>query len=171
MTDEQKQKMAEGRRNYLMRKAAEPKLPEEHLPVAANGHANLLDIGDPVKWQMKVRLHLESLAAPDADQWVEGIRLISTLAGRIARDQMHRFTTSRCFVCGKPFTDGRPAGESGYYDADRQYIKIYCHDQSEYNELLKAVMEKEDAIRLAAEKAEKAARQAATDARRAMARE
>lgn len=135
--------------------------------VTANGHANILDIADPVKWQMKVRMHLESCDAEAAEHWMEGIRLIVQMAGVVVRDQVYRRVTNRCYICDKVFVDGKPAGEAGYYDADRQYIKVYCCHNAEYSQLLMKCQEKEAAVAAWVEKAEKAARQAMIDSRSA----
>lgn len=131
-------------------------------------HEHTLDIRDPMKWQLKIRLHLEKLEPQDAEIWLDGMRLILTVAGGVVRDQVHRRTNTRCYICNKVFKDGKPAAEAGYYDAERNYVKIYACNQAEFNELMKACKEKEDAIALAEDKAKKAARQAAIDARRAV---
>jgi hypothetical protein len=93
--------------------------------------------------------------------------MIYTVAGRIVKDRVNRHVTARCFVCTRPFTDGRPSGEAGYYDGDRNYIHVYCCHPNEYPQLLQKVKEKEDAIRAQEELIEKAARNALVDARRA----
>lgn len=183
-SEEQKAALAKGRTDYWEKKRAEKAAAssvtkvepngEVKIPpaaITANGHANLLDIADPEKWQMKIRLHLEALDAPAADEWMNKLRLIFQMSGRVVRDQIYRHVTARCYVCKKPFREGRPACEAGYYDADRTYIKIYGCDQSEFGDLLKAVREKEDAIARAEEKAEKAARQALIDSRSASRKE
>ena len=59
---------------------------------------------------------------------------------------------------------------AGYFDADRNYIKIYACDQSEYSDLLKFVHQKEDAVARAEARANDAARKAAKDARSAVMR-
>jgi len=135
--------------------------------LSANGYANVLDIADPVKWQMKIRLFLEASDAETAEHWMEGIRLIMQMAGAVVRDSVYRRVTNRCYICDKPFTDGKPAGEAGYFDADRQYIKVYCCHNAEYSQLLMKCQEKEQAVAAWVEKAEKAARQAMIDARSA----
>jgi hypothetical protein len=124
-----------------------------------------LDIHDPLKWQMKVRLHLESLSVSEAEKWMSELRLITTMAGRVVRDEIYRRVTTRCIICERPFKEGRPAGDGGYVDADREYIKIYICDQSEYSDMLKYIAKKEHEIAAAEERAEKAAQQAAKDAR------
>ena len=135
--------------------------------VSANGHAGLLDIHDPLKWQMKVRMHLTDLEPEAAEHWMEGIRLVCEMAGNLVRSCVYQRVTNRCYVCNRPFTDGKPAGEAGYYDADRVFIKVYCCENAHYNDMLKLCMEKERAIAAWVEKSEKAARQAETDARSA----
>ena len=132
---------------------------------------NILDIVEPAKWQMKVRVYLESLDASAADEWVEGFRMITTMAARIARDKVHMQVTGRCYVCSKPFKMGRPEGEAGYYDRDGQYIKVYCCHQAEYPELLKMIMGKEQAVKAAEERTAKAVRQALIDVRGRVERE
>ncbi len=132
--------------------------------VTANGHATLLDIRDPIKWQMKVRLFLETCETDAIEQWVEGIRLIAQMAGVLGRDSVYRRVTRRCYICDKPFPEGRPAGEAGYYDGDRNYIKVYCCHNAEYSKLLEKCQAKEAAVTAWMEKAEKAAQQALTDA-------
>jgi hypothetical protein len=124
-----------------------------------------LDVATPAKWQMKIRLYLETLSPSEADAWIGDLRLITAMAGRIVRDEVYKRVTARCFVCDRPFRDGRPACEAGYYDPDREFIKVYSCDQSEFPRLLEMVKKKEDEIAAAEERAEKAARQAAKDAR------
>ena len=135
MTDEQKAAMKKGREAYVEKqrqeresKAAQPvvkvegdgNIPEPTL-ATANGHANLLDISEPSKWQMKIRMHLESLDAIRAEQWMDGYRLMGTVAGRMVRDQVYSRVTAYCFVCDKPLRDGgKPAGTAQYFDGDRQ---------------------------------------------------
>lgn len=149
--------------------------PEGNVPepvvATANGHGNLLDIGDPLKWQMKIRMHLETLTSDAAEAWLDGFRLDYQMAGVVVRDQVYRRTTARCYICNKPFTEGRPAGEAFYFDADRVCIKVYCCHQAEYAELLKKCQEKESQVAVALEKAEKAGRQAMMDARSASRKE
>ena len=136
-------------------------------PPTANGHTNLLDIHDPLKWQMKVRLFLEASEPEAAETWLDGLRLISQMAGVLVRDAIYRTVTARCFICNKPF--GRLptaiAGEAGYYDAERQYIKVYCCHNAEYSKLLEKCQEKERAVAAWTERADKAAKQAESDAR------
>jgi hypothetical protein len=138
-------------------------------PEHTNGHLDhehVLDIRDPEKWQMKVRMYLEAMEDPDdAERWMEGIRLIATMSGRVVRDQVYKRATTKCYVCKRAFKDGRPAGEAFYFDAERQTIKIYCCDQSEYGDLLKIAKRKGDDVQAAEERAEKAVRKAAVDAR------
>ena len=92
---------------------------------------------------------------------------VMQMAGAVVRDSVYRRVTNRCYICDKPFTDGKPAGEAGYFDADRQYIKVYCCHNAEYSQLLMKCQEKEQAVAAWVEKAEKAARQAMIDARSA----
>lgn len=183
MDDKQKAAMAEGRRKRNERLAAEKAEREAHPEVVAavdagnvavepgvitaNGHANVLDIADPVKWQMKVRLFLERSEPEEAERWMEGYRLVFQMAGAVVRELVYGNVTRRCYICNKPFVDGKPAGEAGYFDADRQYIKVYCCHNAEYPRLLEKVQQKEGQITLAVERAEKAARQAMIDARSA----
>lgn len=134
----------------------------EHLE-----HSQILDIRDPLKWQLKIRLYLESLDSEEGERWMQGARLITTMAGRVVRDAMNRRLTTRCSICKGPLKDGKPAGNASYLDADRERINVYCCDQSEFGDLMKLVMRKENEIRNDEEKAEKAARQALVDARRA----
>ncbi len=194
MTPELKEKMAAGRVAYHERQRAEkakrdakkaehpevvakvdagkvavqPPAPEI---VTANGHATLLDIRDPLKWQMKIRLFLESCDADAAETWMDGIRLVYQMSGTVVRDAVYRHVTNRCFICGKPFPEGRPAGEAGYYDADRNYIKVYCCHNAEYSSLLLKCQEKERAVAAWVEKSERAAAQAMSDARSAARKE
>jgi len=135
--------------------------------LAANGHAGLLDIHDPLKWQMKVRMFLTDLEPEAAEHWMEGIRLVCEMAGNLVCSCVYQRVTNRFYVCNRPFTDGKPAGEAGYYDADRVFIKVYCCENAHYNDMLKLCMEKERAIAAWVEKSEKAARQAESDARSA----
>lgn len=138
-------------------------------PESTNGHLDhqfVLDIREPEKWQMKIRMFLEAIEDPeDADRWMEGLRIIATMSGRVVRDQVYKRATTKCYVCKRAFKDGRPAGEAFYFDAERQTIKIYCCDQSEYGDLLKIARQKGDAVQASEERAEKAARKAAQDAR------
>lgn len=126
-----------------------------------------LDLSDPMKWQMKIRLHIEELSAADADAWLEGFRLNMTVAGRIVRDLANIRAGKRCAICEKPFKNGRPEAEASFLDADRERVKLYACDQSEYSDLLKLVHQKEEAIEMMEVRAERAARQAAKDARSA----
>ena len=156
------QRLKEGRERAAAAKAANPLMAlDATTPVERVG----LDVAAPREWQMKVRLHLETLSPADADSWMSDLRLIVAMAGRVVRDETYKRVTNRCFVCDKPFREGRPACEAGYYDADREFIKVYSCDQSEFPKLLEMVKAKEDAIAAADERAEKAARQAAKDAR------
>ena len=161
------QRLREGRERAAAAKAANPLLGRLADPagVVASVEPAGLDVAAPGKWQMKVRLHLETLNPTEADAWMSDLRLIVAMAGRVVRDEVYKRVTNRCFVCEKPFREGRPACEAGYYDADREFIKVYSCDQSEFPKLLEMVKGKEDAIAAAEERAEKAARQAAKDAR------
>lgn len=127
-----------------------------------------LDITDPAKWQMKVRVYLESLTEDDTTSWVDNIRMITTMAASISRDKVSRHATRFCAICDHPFKDGRPAGEAGYFDADRNYIKLYICDQSEYSDLMKFCHQKEEQVARVEERATAAARKAAKDARSAV---
>lgn len=185
MTDEQKKKMADGRARWKAEqealKAAAPaeqpnvvaKVDEQPIgdvvitEPSANGHASLLDIRDPSKWQMKIRMHLQTLDAEEAERWMESFRLIHEVAGTVVKLGIFKHVTNRCFICNKPFTDGKPAGEAGYYDADRAYIKVYCCHNAEYPRLLEKCQQKEAAVAAWVEKSEKAAQQAASDMRSA----
>ncbi len=185
MTEEHKAKMlaaaATSRANRAAEKAAHPEVVAQvdagkvaigpgivtPVEIVANGHPNVLDIADPLKWQMKVRMHLMQLEAPDAEKWMDGIRLVSQMAGNIVRTSVYTRVTNRCFVCDKPFPDNKPAGEAGYMDADRQYIKVYCCNNAHYGKMLEMCMEKEAEIARWAEKTDKAVQQAMTDARSA----
>lgn len=176
MSEEHKAKMLEAARVARENRAKNPPAPIQGekpaaAPVVANGHGNLLDIADPMKWQMKIRLHLEKLDMGETDDWMNALRVIYQMAGTVARDVVYRRATGRCFICGKPFPEGRPAGEAGYYDADRQYIKVYCCHNAEYSNLLLKCQEKEQAVAAWQEKADKAARQAMIDARSAARKE
>ena len=175
MTDEQKAAMKKGREAYVEKqrqeresKAAQPvvkvegdgNIPEPTL-ATANGHANLLDISEPSKWQMKIRMHLESLDAIRAEQWMDGYRLMGTVAGRMVRDQVYSRVTAYCFVCDKPLRDGgKPAGTAQYFDGDRQMVQVHCCVAAEYPQLLRKAQDKEDQYRATEAEAEKAARQA-----------
>ena len=185
MDQAQKDKMAAGRKRYQEDQAAKKALAATEHPTvvakvdekpigdvvitepSANGHATLLDIRDPSKWQMKIRVHLESLTAEEAEQWMDGLRLIHEMAGTVCRLAVFRHVTARCFICNKPFTDGKPAGEAGYFDADRTYIKVYCCHNAEYPRLLEKCQQKEAAVAAWVERSEKAAQQAASDMRSA----
>lgn len=124
-------------------------------------HAFTLDIREPEKWQMKVRMFLEGIEDPEeAEKWMEGMRLVTQMSSRLIRDQVYKRVTSRCYVCKGPLREGKPAGEAGYHDADREYIKIYCHDQSEFGDLMKIAMHKEQDVRDAEERAAAAVRKA-----------
>ena len=140
-------------------------VPEAPEPLA---HEHTLDVRDPLKWQLKIRLYLESLNASDADQWLEGLRLIMVMSGGVVRDNLNRVVTQRCYICKGPFKEGKPAGNAGYHDADRVYVQIFCCNQAEFGDLLKEVMKKEGQIEAARQRGEKAAKQAAIDARRAL---
>ena len=182
MSDDQKAALKKGQADYWEKMRALKAAKEAHPLMkvesdgevtvvkevaSANGPGHLLDIADPLKCQMKIRMHLETLDASAAETWLDGFRLDYQMAGVVVRDQVYRRTTARCYICNKAFTDGRPAGEAFYYDADRVCIKVYCCHQAEYAELLKKCQEKEAAVAVALEKAEKAGRQAMIDARSA----
>jgi hypothetical protein len=151
--------------------STEPAAEKSIAAPTANGHAHLLDLTDPAKWQMKIRLYIESLDGPQAEEWLDAFRVDYQVAGVCVRDSVYRRVTTRCYVCEKPFPDGKPAGEAGYYDADRIYIKVYCCHNAEYSELLMRCQRKEAAVAAWNEKADKAARQAQIDARSAARKE
>lgn len=130
----------------------------------SNGH---LDLSDPFKWQMKIRMHVQQMDYHDAEAWMEAFRVSFQVASVSVRDLVLRNATSRCFICGKPFPEGRPAGEAGYYDGDRNYIKVYCCHNAEYSSLLLKCQEKEQAVASWQQRADKAAQQAMIDARSA----
>ena len=163
------QRLLEGRKRAAEAKAEHPMIklddPTGIVAPTANGHPHLLDIADPAKWQMKVRVFFQTLDAPGADKWLEGLDLIRTMAMRLERDQIYKRVTTRCFVCDIPLKDGRPAGTQGYYAKDGTYIQVHCHDQREYPELLKMIMVKEQTIAAAEERTAKAVRQALMDVR------
>jgi len=126
-----------------------------------------LEIANPAAWQMPVRLYLESLSVPEVESWAEGFRLMYNVVMRITRDRVNRGVTQYCFVCERPFPDGRPAGEAQYLDADRQWIKVFCHHANEYPQLLQKALAKEQALRRGEEIAEEAARKALVEMRKA----
>ena len=58
-----------------------------------------LDIHDPLKWQMRVRLHIGSLSVAEAEEWMSKLRLIATMGGRMVRDEIYHRVTMRCIIC------------------------------------------------------------------------
>jgi hypothetical protein len=133
----------------------------------AAAHPKMLDISTPAKWQMALRVYLEGLSALDAEHWLDEFRIIYAVAGRVVRDRVNRGVTQYCYVCNKPFPKGIPGCEAGYFDSDRTYVHVWCCNQNEYPQLLQKVNDKVNAIQLAEEAMEKAARKAMTDVRRA----
>ena len=146
-------------------KLTAPPLPPIAPSTAHHPEGVTLDIREPAKWQMKLRVFLETLSIAEAEAWMADWRVNGVMCGRVIRDQVYQRVTTRCIICERPFKEGRPAGDGGYIDADREYIKIYICDQSEYSDMLKYIAKKEHEIAAAEERAEKAAQQAAKDAR------
>lgn len=159
MTEEHKVALREGREKARLTRGVQP---TDDVSETA-----LLHIENPTKWQMKVRLHLESLTDDEADTWMEGFRLIYEMAGKLCRDQFYGRTDGRCYICKKRFAMGRHAGEAGWYDGDRVYRRILCCDQSEMSDLMKIAYSKEQAVRQAEDEATEAARKALIAVRQA----
>lgn len=148
--------------------AKNPAAPKTDIVItepATNGHQHALDIRDPSKWQMKIRLYIESLDHRSFDEWYEGLSLIHTVAGRLGRDLQQKGFSKRCEVCGKQLRPEVVGGSATYVLFDNTRVHIYCCSQHEYGKLLE-IAGKRDQDRLAVEeRANKAAQQAAKDAR------
>lgn len=145
--------------------AAKNPAPPVPVETVANGHATLLDIRDPAKWQMKVRMFIENMEHGQFDEWYEGLSLIHTVAGRLGRDLQQKGFSKRCEVCGKPLRPDMVGGSATYVLFDSTRVHIYCCQPHEYGKLLE-IAGKRDQDRLAVEeRANKAAQQASKDAR------
>lgn len=125
-----------------------------------------VDLRKPGGWTAAVTAFLQALTPEQADAWHADLRVTTSVAGRIIRDQVYARMTGYCYVCRKPFKNGIPACEAGYYDAERNWIKVYGCDQSEYPELLRMTHAKEEKLAEQTALADKAASEAATAARR-----
>jgi len=127
-----------------------------------------VDLRDPKSWQLKIRAFLENVdSIQTAERYVEECRIFTTLAGRIVRDRVYARVTKNCFVCGKALKPGQPGGDAGYYDATREWIKVYCCSPHEFQKLLEMVAQKQTAIEEQGRRADKLAREASIKARQA----